>query len=262
MTQSMQVDVVVVGSGAAGLIAALTAATSGAEVVLLEGARFWGGTTAMSGAQLWIPNNHRMADLGASDSFEDAFAYCSAHTMARDPGLIEAFLHAAPEMARFVEQHSPLEFQACAVPDSFAEQPSGRVGRHLEPQPFALGDLGTADELFWPAPYPMVFTNEEVMNFDLIRGTDPTDLYQRRIRDREVCMGYALVAGLLAACQTAGVRLVRNCRVEHLSVDGRRVARGGGTELGRHSADCRPRRRGARQRGLRVGFQPRTAAAW
>ena len=124
MTQPMQADVVVVGSGGSGFIAALSAATSGAEVVLLEGARFWGGTTAVSGAQLWIPNNHRMADIGVTDSLEDAFAYCSAHTMARDPGLIEAFLHAAPEMARFVEQHSPLEFQACAVPDSFAEQPA------------------------------------------------------------------------------------------------------------------------------------------
>ena len=62
------------------------------------------------------------------------------------------------------------------------------------------------------------------MKLDLIGGADPTDLNQRRTRDGEVFMGYALVAGLLAACQTAGVSLVRNCHVEHLSADESRIA--------------------------------------
>ena len=61
----------VVGSGGAGL-AALAAAAAGAEVALLEASDRWGGTTALSGAQVWVPGNHRRNSKGWSDSAEDA----------------------------------------------------------------------------------------------------------------------------------------------------------------------------------------------
>src|SRR5262245_21102660 len=86
-------DVVVIGSGAAGLTAALTAGTRGARVVVLERARLLGGTSAMSGGMLWVPNNRAMRAAGLSDSREDALTYLRRLTLARvDDALIQTYV--------------------------------------------------------------------------------------------------------------------------------------------------------------------------
>ena len=134
-----EVDVVVVGSGGAGLSAALAAAVAGAEVLVLEGSERWGGTTAISGAQVWVPANHRMAEAGVPDSFEQALDYCRRHSIGRDPGLIETFLRTAPRVARLLEQHSPLRFAAASADPRLAPGGRGRQGR---PAPRARTDRG------------------------------------------------------------------------------------------------------------------------
>ncbi|HYB54945.1 MAG TPA: FAD-binding protein, partial [Alphaproteobacteria bacterium] len=63
-----EADVVVLGSGAAALSAALAAAVGGARVIVLEKAAVLGGTTAMSGAGTWVPANHHMLAAGMADS--------------------------------------------------------------------------------------------------------------------------------------------------------------------------------------------------
>ena len=60
---SSEFDVVVLGTGAAGLTAALAAADSGASVGIFEKSAFLGGTTAMSGGVIWMPNNHHQQEL-------------------------------------------------------------------------------------------------------------------------------------------------------------------------------------------------------
>ncbi len=66
-------DVVVLGTGAAGLTAAIAAHESGASVAVFEKADLVGGTTAWSGGQVWIPNNPHMAEVGVADSRDNAF---------------------------------------------------------------------------------------------------------------------------------------------------------------------------------------------
>ena len=62
------VDVAVLGSGAAALTAALLAHDEGATVGVFEKADTVGGTSAWSGGMVWIPNNPHMAELGIADS--------------------------------------------------------------------------------------------------------------------------------------------------------------------------------------------------
>jgi 3-oxosteroid 1-dehydrogenase len=89
-------DVVVVGSGGGGLTAALLAADGGASVVVVEKDEYIGGTTAVSGGDMWIPNNRFVKDR---DSREDAIDYITrlSDGRASDPHMIEVYVDKAPE---------------------------------------------------------------------------------------------------------------------------------------------------------------------
>ena len=70
-----ETDYLVVGSGAAGLSAAITAHKNGLDVIVTESQPYWGGTTAISGGGLWMPNNPFMAQAGQNDSPQTTFDY-------------------------------------------------------------------------------------------------------------------------------------------------------------------------------------------
>jgi succinate dehydrogenase/fumarate reductase flavoprotein subunit len=78
-----------------------------------------GGTTAVSGGAAWLPGNHVMEKAGIADSREDALAYIRRLAAARapDPDLLEVFVDTAPEMLRYLEEHTPLKTHISPHPD-------------------------------------------------------------------------------------------------------------------------------------------------
>src|SRR5205814_8998576 len=140
-------DVIVVGSGAAGLAAALAAAVDGARVVVLEKAPVLGGTTAMSAAGTWVPANHHMLAAGIADSAEETLAYLRATA---PPGwaetedeLWQALAENSAPMLRFVEDHTPLVFELVNHPDFYVEAPGGEPsGRMVSPTLISRSRLG------------------------------------------------------------------------------------------------------------------------
>lgn len=108
------VDVIVMGSGAAGLTAATLAHDGGAEVLVLEKSQQFGGTTGVSGGMPWIPLNRHLADVGVSDSREEALTYLRRLTLGTepDPDLVETFVDTAAEMLDYLESKTPLRMTA------------------------------------------------------------------------------------------------------------------------------------------------------
>jgi 3-oxosteroid 1-dehydrogenase len=139
-----EVDVVVLGSGAAALTAALTAAANGASVAVYEKAATVGGTTAVSGGVVWIPAHNRAPD--GELTVTDALTYLHAQSLgSMDDELVDTFVRTGPVMLDFVEAHSGLRFEiATGFPDYKPELPGGRPsgGRSLTAVPYDLAQLG------------------------------------------------------------------------------------------------------------------------
>src|SRR6476619_3798365 len=124
---AQEFDVVVVGSGGAGMVAALAAAHRGLSTVVVEKAAHYGGSTARSGGGVWIPNNEILKRDGVQDTPEAARTYL--HSIIGDvvpAEKIDTYLERGPEMLAFVLKNSPLKL--CWVPESsdyYPESPGG-----------------------------------------------------------------------------------------------------------------------------------------
>jgi succinate dehydrogenase/fumarate reductase flavoprotein subunit len=138
-------DIVVVGAGAAGLTAAAVAAAAGQRVLLLEHTPWVGGTTAISGGMVWVPANHKMAQLGLADSADAARTYLRHTVLADDDASpLDAFVAQADDAIRHLEAHTALRLQpVLRYPDYYPELPGATAGgRVLEPVPFDARMLG------------------------------------------------------------------------------------------------------------------------
>jgi 3-oxosteroid 1-dehydrogenase len=224
------VDVVVLGTGAAGLTAALTAAVNGASVEIYEKAPTVGGTTAVSGGIAWVPAHHRSP--GQDLSVADAMSYLRAQSFgSMDDELVETFVRTGSTMIDFVEAHSDLRFEiATGFPDYKPELPGGRPsgGRSLSPVPYDVSQLGEWRDRItsFPEDYSNVgFDAETRARLHASIIDNPGDL----------CVaGTALIAGLLKGLLDKGVIPQTNCRAVELiahsgEITGVRIARAGRT---------------------------------
>ena len=214
-----EVDVVVLGTGGAGLTAALTAAVAGASVAVFEKAPTVGGTTAVSGGIVWIPAHHRCPDRELTVA--DALQYLQAQSFgSMDDELVETFVQTGPVMLDFVEAHSGLRFEiAPGFPDYQPELPGGQPsgGRSLSAVPFDLKQLGEWGNRI--TSFPADWSN---VGFDAeTRARLHADIDEQ---SGDLCVaGTALIAGLLKGLLDVGVTPCTDARAEELIVDGAEV---------------------------------------
>jgi len=139
-------DVLVVGSGGGGMTAALTAKDLGNEVLIIEKSSQYGGSTAISGGTIWIPDNSLMKEKGVDDSREKAFAYLQKITQGKvDEKRLWAYINTGHEMVDYLAQYSHVTFRVVEgysdyYPGVDGSKPEG--GRTIEPVPFYAGKLG------------------------------------------------------------------------------------------------------------------------
>ena len=249
-------DVIVIGSGAGGMTAALCAQGHGLSSVVIEQAAVYGGTSAVSGGGIWIPCNDGMPDTGISDSPEEALAYLKHLTGGEVPlPRLEAYVSQAPKMVRHLKNAFGVEFRPVAkYPDYFPNEAGGKPGaRTMEPVPFDAGQLGDAFN-----------TQREPYKSTLVLGRISMDQVQAHVlfsrakgwiwltmklmwrywsdlgwrrktwRDRRQVLGQALVASLRTAMLRKQVPLQLETSLEGLieesgRITGVTVTRGGKT---------------------------------
>jgi len=167
-TERAEFDVVVVGSGAAGMTAALTAAHHGLRVVVIEKTDRFGGSTARSGGGLWLPGNEVLRKAGVRDTPGRARAYLAyvagdGVTQARQRALLEH----GPAMLAFVRASTPVDFAwVPGYADYYPEAPGGLAqGRSIEPVPLdgrVLGaELARLNPAYAPAPNGITITQAD-----------------------------------------------------------------------------------------------------
>jgi len=246
-------DVVVVGSGAAGMTAALTAALHGLRTVVVEKADRFGGSTARSGGGLWIPGNHVLRRAGVADTAESARTYLAHVAGDHVPAARQrAVLAHGPAMLSFVQAHTPLDFAwvpgySDYYPDAPGALPQGRT---IEPVPLdgrVLGpELANLNPPYISAPGGVTITAADYRWLSL-GSRHPRAflaagrvlgrwLLARALHRRMLSMGQALAAGLRAGLVAAGVPVWLGAPMTGLEtagdrVIGVRVTRGGAPEL-------------------------------
>ena len=242
-------DVIVAGSGAAGMTAALTAARRGATVVVLEKTAAFGGSTARSGGGIWAPGNAVLRKAGVADTPSEAGAYLAYVTGDDVPAeLRDAVLEHGPAMLDLVLAMTPLRLAwVPGYADYYPEAPGGRAcGRSVEPAPFdgrVLGtELGRLNKPYLPVPAGVAVTQADY-RWLILGPRHPRAMLagakvaarlarSRLLGRRMLSLGQALAAGLRAGLAANDVPVWLDTPVTGLvtadgRVEGVRVLRDG-----------------------------------
>jgi succinate dehydrogenase/fumarate reductase flavoprotein subunit len=229
-TRNRMTDVLIVGTGCAGLTAALAAHEQGARVTLLEKTELVGGTTAVSAGALWIPCNQHLIDAGFHDSREAAIRYITGLADGRgDAELIDLFVETGPEMLRFIEAQTTLQPEIIPeFPDYHPEMDGGQLrGRSLDAGIFDTRTLGPWSEKLRRSPIfamlPLSINELRQYGLNVNPLNAPMELVQQRLEQGIVSFGTALAGHLLAAVLDRGIEPLLGVRVRRLITRGGRV---------------------------------------
>jgi 3-oxosteroid 1-dehydrogenase len=199
-------DVAVIGSGAAGLVAAVRAAEAGLSVLVLEKAERLGGTSAVGGGVMWAPCNHLMEKDGYPDTEEAATRYLRAATEGRmTDAEIDWYVTTSAAAVRYLDERTEVRLTPLARPDYHPEWDGAATGRGLDNDPFDPAPYpGLAETLRPPTYFPLISMNER----DALKGApvDP-ELLAERQRSGVRTMGGALVGRLVVTALQRGVML-------------------------------------------------------
>ena len=245
MAEARSCDLLVVGSGAAGLSAAVTAAVLGLEVIVVEKEAELGGTSAWSGGWLWVPRNPLAIAAGIVEDIEAPRAYLKAELGdGYDEALVTRFLEEAPRMVAFMQRETALAFvDGNVMPDFHDTSPGagfgGRSvcaapldGRELGPRirdlkpplgeisPFGMGIASGADlrhflnatrkaGSFWHVAKRMLHHFADLLRFG---------------RGMHLVNGNALIARLLKSADNLGVMILTGTPAREILIEDGRVA--------------------------------------
>lgn len=215
-------EVVVVGTGGAGLTAAIRAADAGARVLVLEKTALVGGSTAVSAGVVWVPLNHHLAEVGITDTREEALAYVRRLSgRVADPELLELCVDRGAEMLAYLEAHTPLRMAAMAkFADYYAayDVPGKKPGgRSCEPYPFPVGDqLPDWAGRIQTKVAVRGQTARNMLAEDLGQIPRAPDELARREREDVRTKGSAIVAALLRGVLDRGIEVRTQTRAERL----------------------------------------------
>ncbi len=226
MKNPNECDVAVVGSGASALTAALVASAH-AEVIVLEKSEKFGGSSALSGGQLWIPNSSFEREAGIFDSKESAFKYLKRLSAGRvETTLIEAFLENSPKALEFLVQSTCIRPSLRAdEPDYHPEWPgASKGGRTLDPGLFDGRLLGREYRNLRHNPQYHLRGGIHTTGLEferLMRGEDMSELKKRK--PSTVALGEALIAALRKGLLDRRVPVFLSCKATQLLRDDARI---------------------------------------
>jgi succinate dehydrogenase/fumarate reductase flavoprotein subunit len=236
-------DLLVAGSGAAGFSAAVTAAHHGLDVLMVEKAPVYGGSTCYSAGLVWIPDSRQARAAGVRDDRDAALRYLEAEAgthLQREAAAV--YVQRGADILAWFETHTSVHFQLSPAWPDYHPAHAGSMpgGRSLGPAPFDGRQLGERfRDLRPPLATMMLFGGMMIGREDLPKFYTVTKklssavhvggLFLRFLRDRlswprgtRLSNGNALIAALAHSAFGRGVSLqLRTSIVELLTEQGR-----------------------------------------
>jgi 3-oxosteroid 1-dehydrogenase len=226
---SSSYDVVILGSGIAGLAGALAAHELGLQSVVLEKAAALGGGTVHSYGLIWVGQNYLARDAGISDSHDEVLAYMRfLGGGAVDEARLAAFVARSPEVLKFFVDCGIRFRLVRGVTDHYYEKAPGShaVGRTVEAELISGVELGDwRDRVLVPHDVPCFVTAEEQIAWGGINSASHWDadlIIERRRQDMRG-KGLGLICRFAAALRERGVPMLTTQPVARLALDSGRV---------------------------------------